>query len=167
MAKSMVDCFQPRTVIDVGCGTGALLEAFRNLNCQVCGLEYSEAALAYCRKRELPVRKFNIGRDQIDRKQYDLAVSFEVAEHLAPWTAERFVDLLCRSSSLVVISAAIPGQGGVDHINEQPRSYWIAKFKRRSFVLDEKTTNQFSSDWKLAGISLWYHENVMVFERSR
>jgi len=32
-------------IIDVGCGTGALLEALRDRGCDVFGLEYSEAAL--------------------------------------------------------------------------------------------------------------------------
>src|SRR5271169_980632 len=66
MAASMVEFFKPQTVIDVGCGTGALIEAFRQMGCDVCGLEYSDAALAYCHKRGLPVRKFNITRDKLD-----------------------------------------------------------------------------------------------------
>ena len=166
MAKSIVECFQVKTVIDVGCGTGALLEAFRNLNCQVLGLEYSEAGLAYCTRRELPVRKFNIGKDNIDAGQHDVALSFEVAEHLSPWTANRFVDLLCNLSRLVVISAAAPGQGGTDHVNEQPASYWINKFKKRGYVLDQKSADRLSTDWKTAGTTLWYHTNVLVFVRS-
>jgi hypothetical protein len=60
MAASIVDRFQPKTVMGVGCGTGALLQAFTKLNCEARGLEYSEAGLAYCRSRRLSVRKFNI-----------------------------------------------------------------------------------------------------------
>lgn len=79
------------------------------MNCQVSGLEFSEVALSYCRRRKLLVRKFNIGKDHIDGEQYDAAVSFEVAEHLSPWIANKFVDLLCNLSSLVVFSAANHG----------------------------------------------------------
>ena len=57
MAASMIDAFKPRTIVDVGCGTGALLEAFRQMGCDVFGLEYSDAALAYCRQRGLPVKQ--------------------------------------------------------------------------------------------------------------
>ena len=62
MAASMIDVFKPQTIIDVGCGTGALLEAFQQLGCNVFGLEYSDAALDYCRQRTLPVKKFNIAK---------------------------------------------------------------------------------------------------------
>jgi 2-polyprenyl-3-methyl-5-hydroxy-6-metoxy-1,4-benzoquinol methylase len=165
MAKSIVECFEPKTIIDVGCGTGALLEAFRNLNCRVFGLEYSDAGLAYCRRRNLAVRKFNIGKDRIDAELYDVAVSFEVAEHLSPWLANRFVDLLCNLSPLVIMSAATPGQGGKDHVNEQPQSYWVEKFRRNGYVFDESISDQFSSDWKSAGAASWYYNNVMVFAR--
>jgi len=165
MAKSIVDRFQPKTVIDVGCGTGALLEAFLNLNCQVCGLEYSEAGLAYCKRRKLPVRKFNIAKDRINSEQYDVAVSFEVAEHLLPWVADKFVALLCDLSPVVVISAATPGQSGTDHVNEQPICYWIKKFQKLGYVLDKKSADRFSSDWKFAGTASWYHSNILVFVR--
>src|SRR5271154_6008708 len=70
MAASIVDRFQSKTVIDVGCGTGALLQAFRKLHCEVHGLEYSEAGLAYCRSRRLSVMKFNIEKDNLNNKTY-------------------------------------------------------------------------------------------------
>ena len=165
MAKSIVERFKPRTIIDVGCGTGALLDAFRKLNCDVYGLEYSESGLAYCKRRQLPVRKFDIEKDQIDTAQYDLAVSFEVAEHLPPWIADRFVGLLCKASPLVIISAATPGQGGKDHVNEQPHAYWMEKFDRYGYFYDEGNSARLSAGWKLAGTAPWYSENVMVFVR--
>ena len=166
MAKTITERFQPKTVIDVGCGTGALLEAFRGLGCEVRGLEYSEAALAYCHRRKLSVRKFNLEKDSADEPRYDLATSFEVAEHLAPWVAKRYVGLLCALSPLVVMSAAPPGQGGRNHINEQPQSYWIKKFKRCNYLFDEKSSRELSLDWRTLGVTSWYRDNVMVFARS-
>ena len=166
MAKTITERFQPKTVIDVGCGTGALLEAFRGLGCEVRGLDYSEAALAYCRRRKLSVRKFNLEKDSPDEPRYDLATSFEVAEHLAPWAAKRYVGLLCALSPLVVMSAAPPGQGGKDHINEQPQSYWIKKFKCCNYLFDEKSSRELSLDWRTLGVTSWYRDNLMVFARS-
>jgi SAM-dependent methyltransferase len=163
MAKTITERFQPKTVIDVGCGTGALLEAFGGLGCEARGLEYSEAALAYCRRRKLSVRKFNLEKDSPDEPRYDLATSFEVAEHLAPWAAKRYVGLLCALSPLVVMSAATPGQGGRDHINEQPQSYWIKKFKRCNYLFDENSSRELSLDWRTLGVTSWYRDNLMVF----
>jgi 2-polyprenyl-3-methyl-5-hydroxy-6-metoxy-1,4-benzoquinol methylase len=165
MASSIVEHFRPTTVIDVGCGTGALLDAFKRLNCEVHGLEYSEAGRAYCKKRGIAVRKFNIEKDSLDDEQYDLAVSFEVAEHLPASMANRYVGLLCKLSPLVVMSAATRGQGGLDHINEQPHSYWIRKFDANRYSFDQDTSGKFSRTWKESGAKYWYYDNVMVFVR--
>ena len=45
ISRSITSDLQPHTVVDVGCGTGALLEVLKENGCQVFGLEYSEAAL--------------------------------------------------------------------------------------------------------------------------
>ena len=165
MAKTMAARFKPKFVIDVGCGTGALLESFRNLGCETCGLEYSDAGLAYCHKRKLAVRKFNLEKELTSDAGYDLATSFEVAEHLAPWAADRYVALLCQFSPRVVMSAAPPGQGGVDHINEQPQFYWIEKFNRCNYSFDENSSRELALDWKALGVTSWYRDNMMVFTR--
>jgi 2-polyprenyl-3-methyl-5-hydroxy-6-metoxy-1,4-benzoquinol methylase len=89
MSRSIVDWLHPTTVIDVGCGTGALLHAFRNLGCSVRGLEYADVGLARCQARGLLVDKFNIEKDILDVGTFDVVISFEVAEHLPPWAVRR------------------------------------------------------------------------------
>jgi cyclopropane fatty-acyl-phospholipid synthase-like methyltransferase len=165
MAQSIVERFQPKSVIDVGCGTGALLEIFRQLGCQVNGLEYSEAGIAYCEKRGLAVRKFNIVNDRISEPEsYDVAVSFEVAEHLPVWSANKYIRLLCELAPHVVMSAATPGSGdGHGHINEQHHSYWIKKFAENGYLFDRQLSDRLSSEWRQAGAAYWYCDNVMCF----
>src|SRR5215472_7588641 len=48
IADSILSDFKAASLIDVGCGTGALLEALRERGCEVFGLEYAEVALRYC-----------------------------------------------------------------------------------------------------------------------
>src|SRR5262245_38827952 len=45
MARSIVRDLSPRTVLDIGCGTGALIDALHGRFVQVTGLEYSDAGL--------------------------------------------------------------------------------------------------------------------------
>jgi hypothetical protein len=111
------------------------------------------------------VQKFDIENDAPPRRRYDLAVSFEVAEHLAPWKANRFVAVLCTLAPVIVISAAVPGQGGTDHLNEQPRSYWIKKFSDRGFAYDEETTATLSRVWQEDDVVDWYYRNEMVLRQ--
>lgn len=166
MADSIVRDLAPRTVVDLGCGTGALLEALRRRKVRVAGLEYSDAALAYCKKRRLRVCKFDIARHSLPPKlrRRDVALSFEVAEHLPPELADRFVETLTAASDTVVFSAATPGQGGTDHVNEQPHEYWIDKMRALGFYLDEDLSRRWRDEWHGCTAN-WYHMNVMVFHR--
>ena len=172
IAESILSGFAPHSVIDVGCGTGALLNALRHRGCDVLGLEYSDAALRLCRGQQVPVIKFNLDRDNFtDRRTFDVAVSMEVAEHLPAKTANRYVNLLTSLSSLIVFTAAPPGQGGragTDHVNEQPPFYWIAKFDQHGFQHEEALSREWRERWRAAGdVALCYHHNLMIFTKRR
>ena len=168
MARSIRAGLKPRTVIDVGCGTGALLEEFQKEGCQVFGLEYAESALQYCRKRKLNVRKFDLKKMSLtNQPTYDVAISMEVAEHLPETCANRYVLLLTSLSPCVVFTAARPGQGGTDHVNEQPASYWISKFQSRGFERDEILSSRWKLEWESSGsVSSHYYHNLLIFRRS-
>jgi len=165
IAHAVIGEFTPRSVADVGCGTGALLEAIRTRGCDVFGFEYSKVALDYCRRRRLPVAKFDVERDTlVDARTFDVVVSMEVAEHLPATVADRYVDMLVRLAPAVVFTAATPGQGGNDHVNEQPHTYWIAKFADRGYRLDEAATQRWRDAWQAGGrVRDWYYRNLMIF----
>jgi SAM-dependent methyltransferase len=167
IANSILSDFKAARIIDVGCGTGALLEALHDRGCEVFGLEYSEAALKYCRSRRLCVAKFDLERDVFDyNRTFDVVVSMEVAEHLPEVVAVRYVELLTRLSRVVIFTAATPGQGGTDHVNEQPPSYWISKFQQRGFKHAEELTQRWRESWKAAGdVEGWYYQNLMIFRQ--
>jgi hypothetical protein len=55
-------------------------------------------------------------------------VCVEVAEHLPASGAPSFVADLARLAPVVAFSAAIPGQGGEGHVNEQWPEYWERLF---------------------------------------
>lgn len=166
MAKSITRDTKARNLIDVGCGSGALLAALREHGCTVSGLEYAEAGLSVCRSRGLHVQKFNLEQDQLEiRDNHDVAISMEVAEHLPARCADRLVGLLTSLAPIVVFTAAFPGQGGIDHVNEQPPSYWIAKFNACGFYLDSALSDQWKGEWQAAAVADWYWKNIMVFHR--
>jgi 2-polyprenyl-3-methyl-5-hydroxy-6-metoxy-1,4-benzoquinol methylase len=167
MADSIVAEFKPAQVIDVGCGTGALIGALRDRGCEVYGLEYAEAGLQRCRARGLEVAKFDLERNVFDsNRTFDVAVSMEVAEHLPETAAESYVKLLARLSRIIVFTAAPPGQGGTDHVNEQPASYWITKFETHGFKHAEELSERWRQDWQAAGtVESWYYKNLMIFRR--
>jgi hypothetical protein len=140
------------------CARGVLVE----------GLEYSSDRLKRCQERELPVHRFDLesGAEPPIAEVFDVVISLEVAEHLPPAVADRFVDLLAgRARRTVVFSAATPGQGGVDHVNEQPHRYWIERFEKRGFRFDEERSRAWRDSWHGTGVAWWYRRNLMLFHR--
>jgi SAM-dependent methyltransferase len=168
IAESIVADFAPARVADVGCGTGALLAELQSKGLDVRGLEYSEAALDYCRSRGLNVQRVDlegpVSMDVIGR--CEVAVSQEVAEHLPARVAGQLVELLCQAERAVVFSAAGPGQGGSDHVNEQPPEYWVTRFEQNGFVCDYERTERWRTTWAERGVRWWYYQNLLVFVRA-
>lgn len=167
MAKSITETFHPASVIDVGCGSGALLAALRKLGVRrLLGLDSSEAGLDIARARSLDVRKFDITAERwTSTERFDIAVSMETAEHLPKNSADRYVELLCSLAPVVIFTAAHPGQGGIGHLNEQPPEYWTELFKAHGFTLSEKTTADWQTAWSAAGVANFYTRNLMVFQK--
>jgi SAM-dependent methyltransferase len=168
IASFLLSWGDARRIVDVGCGTGALLSELRDRGVKVTGLEYSKAALKICQKRGLDVLRFNVEDEEFPQiGEFDVAVCFEVAEHLSAKFADSLVALLVHLAPRVVFTAATPGQGGgADHVNEQPHEYWISKFAQRHFQLHTDLTVEWRRHWEKAGVSDFYSKNVMVFERS-
>ena len=169
MARTLCDVFAPLRVVDVGCGTGALAAAFQARGVAVTGLEYADAALAMCHDRGVDARKFDIetaGSAPADLRGSDLVVSFEVAEHLPASIADDYVRLMSQMADHVVISAAPPGQGGTDHVNEQPKSYWVEKFAAHGMRLDEDRGGRVVEGFAAAGTVVgFYMRNTFAFVR--
>lgn len=167
ISASVMRDLMPKSVADVGCGTGAMLKAFQASGCDILGLEKSKAALRICLARKLDVREFDFERETLESdRQLDVVISMEVAEHLPQKAEDRYLDLLTNLAPVVVFTAAPPGQGGTDHINEQPPQYWREKFVRRNFSMDLEITSRWKQEWKDSErVAHWYFANLMVFRR--
>jgi cyclopropane fatty-acyl-phospholipid synthase-like methyltransferase len=165
MAATIKRIFNPNSVIDVGCGAGTLLAQLKQYGLEVKGLEYSDAGIARCRERGVSVEKFDLESEEAVQGVSDLTVSFEVAEHLPESLADNYIRVISQFSPVVVMSAATVGQGGLDHVNEQPHEYWIEKMERRGFEYDQQSSRQVREEWAGQGVAYWYVNNTMIFRR--
>jgi SAM-dependent methyltransferase len=157
---------QAQRYVDVGCGSGAYAaEAIRRGHPTV-GLERSAAGRLLAKRQGVDSRRFDF-RDaspMLDDAPFELAYSFEVAEHLPAELGQSLVDVLCSIAPTVVFSAALPGQGGVGHINEQPPEYWHAKFAASNFHHDPSTTHALRDNFAASGVKApWLLTNPAVY----
>lgn len=152
------------SVIDIGCGQGAWLAAAGALGAtRLTGLDgpwVDEARLRHPGIRFVPT---NLAADApITVERHDVAISVEVAEHLPAPRAAALVHALCDAADAVVFSAAVPHQGGTDHVNERRASYWASLFAERGFECLDIVRG---AVWNDEHVEWWYRQNVLVFAR--
>lgn len=154
------------SVCDVGCGSGTWLSVFRSGDVQdVLGLDgdyVPRDRLLIPQDCFVPtdLSKAPAAPDNGIQRRFDLAMSLEVAEHLPASAAGGFVRRLTSLSDIVFFSAALPGQGGTDHVNEQWPSYWIKLFADQGFQPIDCLRSRF---WPNQKIDLCYRNNMLIF----
>ena len=95
----------------------------------------------------------------LDRK-FDLATCLEVAEHLPQGCARQLVSNLTSLAPIVLFSAAIPHQGGTNHINEQWPEYWAELFAEHNFRPVDCLRE---SLWDDDNVAYWYAQNLILY----
>ena len=155
------------SAIDLGCGLGILVNSFREYYQDKCNDKFIVRGVDgdYVQKDLLIIGKnefcsWNLEESYSDNQRYDIAISTECAEHLEPSRADSFVDDLTRLSDMILFSAAIPYQGGVNHVNEQPLSYWVKKFEKRGYELRDVIRPDI---WDDKRIQYFYRQNMVMF----
>jgi SAM-dependent methyltransferase len=153
------------SVLDVGCGRGAWLREWRNAGVKIAqGVDGP-----YVRRQSLliPVEDFTAVdlSNKFDlKRRYDLVTSLEVAEHLPRDRSETFISSLVAHADLVLFSAATPGQGGENHINERPLSFWQELFRANGYEAYDVIRPVFRAH---KGVEPWYRFNTILFANER
>tara|TARA_B100000614_G_C14515033_1_gene480157 strand:+ start:283 stop:996 length:714 start_codon:yes stop_codon:yes gene_type:complete len=165
-AKSIIDLLineinEINSCVDVGCGVGTwLAELNKRGASRIQGIEGTWLAESHIVIPPECIKKYDLNKRIILNSTYDLAISLEVAEHLLPERAKSFVDDLCNLSSIILFSAAVPGQKDKTHINEQWPEYWASLFKERGYNAYDFIRWKI---WNDEHIPYWYRQNIILY----
>ncbi len=163
IAPILIDLFHPQSVLDVGCGIGTWVNTFKRLGVNiVAGIDgdYVNRELLTKYMSEDVFISHDLALPFDLQRNFDMVISLEVAEHLPYESAGGFVESLTKHGDIILFSAAIPGQGGQNHLNEQNYEFWIDLFAKFGFEVSDPIRNLI---WNNTKVDYWYKQNILCF----
>jgi len=150
-----------RAVVDVGCGAGAFLRVFREHGVpRILGMD---GPWVEKDSLQIPPDRFqtcDLSSPPERAGEFDLVVCLEVAEHIPGDRAAAFVRFLTGLGPVVLFSAAVPGQGGTHHVNEQWPAYWAGLFGGEGYRAVDCLRMQL---WDDGRVGMPYKQNSLLF----
>jgi SAM-dependent methyltransferase len=163
VAPVIVEMLRPRSVVDVGCGVGAWIAAFKECGVSdILGIDGAWAADFHDLESHEFLQHDLSTSIELDRR-FDLVVCLEVAEHLESRCAPDFIKSLASLGDTVLFSAAVPLQGGTLHLNEQWPDYWAALFEQQGYRAIDAVRPRI---WNNQTVDWWYAQNALLFVAS-
>ena len=154
------------SAVDIGCGVGTWLSVLQEKGVkEIKGFDGNWVNPDLLTIPQTCFEQVDLAKSMIILPQrYDLALSLEVAEHLACDRATDFVSCLTALSDHVLFSAAIPRQGGRNHVNEQWQHYWVELFGAMNYAVHDFIR---AAIWNDKRIPFWYRQNVLFFSKEQ
>lgn len=152
---------EPQSVADLGSGRGVWLAEWQRAGAKdVLGFDGDYVDRDNLAVDQASFEAADLTRPLSFKKRFDLAQSLEVGEHLPKEAASVLVDSLTAASDRVLFSAAVVGQGGENHINEQPLSFWQELFAQRGYTAYDCLRPTLKANRKVAP---WYRYNSILY----
>ena len=165
VAPLLTRTLRPASLLDVGCGAGAWLAQYRLQPIADClgidGAYVTPESLLVPGETFRPQdisQEFDLGR------RFDLVQCVEVGEHLPGHTSETLVRNLVRHGDRLVFSAAVPGQGGLYHINERPLEFWRQAFAAHGYEAFDFIRPAVLNHPR---VEFWYRYNMLLYVHQR
>jgi hypothetical protein len=97
----------------------------------------------------------------LNTNPFDVVLCLEVGEHVPKEDERLLLDRVCQhAKEKIILSWAIPGQGGFGHVNCQSNEYIVAQMKARGWQIDWDESNYLRE--RCSGCS-WFENTLMVF----
>jgi hypothetical protein len=133
----VIDRFCVRSVLDIGSGLGHASEFFFSKGLRVLAVEGDPENVA---RSLYPAIQFDLTRGSVSAR-VDLVHCQEVVEHIEERYLDNLLDSMC-AGRFILMTNALPGQGGHHHVNEQPTEYWVRHLATRGCRVLVEDTNR-------------------------
>jgi len=155
---------RPDSVIDFGCATGSWLAECKSLGVKiVLGLDGSWVDQKLLEINGEEFKEFDLGSMRyIPKRKYDLSLCIEVAEHIPEDMAKILIESITEASDVVLFSAAVCGQGGTGHVNEQPQHFWECQFSKQGYICVDLIRPKI---WEHEAVNVIYKQNMLLYVR--
>lgn len=151
----LITCFRVTSMVDLGCGTGGMVDAAIQRGLTAYGIDGDPALEG---NRRIVQHDYTRGPYYLIPAP-DLIWCVEFAEHVAQPCEGNWLATL-QGARVLLFSAAVPGQGGWHHVNEQPSSYWVDRLVATGWQIHLEATA-----WVQANATDRYVRAGMVFVR--
>jgi SAM-dependent methyltransferase len=133
----LIKTFDIKSMIDIGCGPGGMIELARSKGLDVVGVDGD-----FVVKRnvdDVVIHDYQAGPYVPDRN-FDLAWTVEFVEHIEEQYIRNFVATMDKCK-YVIMTHAFPNQPGWHHVNCQTTEYWAHMLNAFGFSVDVEHTN--------------------------
>jgi glycosyltransferase involved in cell wall biosynthesis/SAM-dependent methyltransferase len=148
IAEELVRSLKPRTVLDVGCAIGFLVEAFWRRGVRAYGIDLSEYAIDQVPedlKGFCAVKSVLEPLPEDFPRTYDLMTCIEVLEHLSEDDGRVAVRNMACTTRCILFSSTPHDFTEPTHVNVRPVIYWLQSFAEVGFYPDLRFDASFVS----------------------
>jgi glycosyltransferase involved in cell wall biosynthesis/SAM-dependent methyltransferase len=148
LADTLLELFQPRSSLDVGCALGFVVKEMHKHDVKACGIDISEWAV---KQADVPyISQLDISRQKIIG-EYDVVTAFDILEHIPEQLLPYAVQNLWRATRryLIVVPAYYEEGTSYDpgdalHVVFHPKSWWEDLFKSCGMSIDMEIAEKLS-----------------------
>lgn len=162
LAVAYSNLFGRSHVVELGAGCGCYTAALLSMG-QVESVAAFDGVTNICELTDGLVSTLDLSRNiTAVVPVHDWTLCMEVGEHVPAEYESAFLDnVVAGVRTGIVLSWAVPGQGGHSHLNERSNEYVRQKLLSRGFIYDENSTFQL----RASATKKLYKGSVMVYRR--